>query len=367
MAVKRTMTPEDFLKKWSLSSPVYEGLSADHPGSPLDDLTALLAAERARAREEQREADVAAVLAPAREKDPGLDRDHPEEVHAARVRRAALAATPLADRIVELERERDEARAKAERQLLENQSGQRQLERVASLEREHVRWLTESAEWKARAEKAEAERDEARAEAARLADLHRRCEAYDDQSGPSCVVLRVRAEKAEAERDEARAELRDVLAILEGDGPAMEVLIALAERGTAKKIRSILNATPMESRKEQAQCCKETREQLEEYVQIVDSTLEALGPMNQQDRKEQWDCDATTALRVKALKERHDSLRKKLTAAVDALLEQAGDTPGPNTKRCWCNEPDCHCRNRTWCIQARAVMAQVTKTQEGWE
>lgn len=181
----------------------------------------LLDAERAKAREEQREACALAV----ERHDPELD------LVAFQVRSTLLTATPLADRIAVLEkdralsvqlcdvlgrevgktgesegavqvaeriiRERDEARAKcaeweekakawmASPEAAAQMSGYRELaDRIAELERE---------------------RDEARAEAVRLAELHPRCEAYDDQPGPSCVEWKARALKAE----EALADLRD--------------------------------------------------------------------------------------------------------------------------------------------------------------
>lgn len=41
----------------------------------------------------------------------------------------------------------------------------------------------------------------------------------------------------------------------------------------------------------------------------------------------------------------------------EALEAQAGDTPGPESRPCWCNEPDAHCRNRSWCLDARRALA----------
>lgn len=83
------MTPNHFLHRHSYGDDEF-----------VRDLNALLDAERAKAREEQREACADSVL--------GYNCGC-----RGAVGRASLTATPLADRIAELERKRDEARALA--------------------------------------------------------------------------------------------------------------------------------------------------------------------------------------------------------------------------------------------------------------
>ncbi len=46
---------------------------------------------------------------------------------------------------------------------------------------------------------------------------------------------------------------------------------------------------------------------------------------------------------------------KRAERLQEALLAEAGDTPGPDSKKCWCNEDDARCRNRAWCVQARTA------------
>lgn len=50
----------------------------------------------------------------------------------------------------------------------------------------------------------------------------------------------------------------------------------------------------------------------------------------------------------------------------EALRAQAGDTPGPESRPCWCNEDDCVCRNRSWCVQARAALASPSPQPTHW-
>ena len=62
------------------------------------------------------------------------------------------------------------------------------------------------------------------------------------------VSIRVRNLQAVLDRvrtrsERAETELREVLSVLEGGGPATETLFALAQRGTAKKIRALLGLT----------------------------------------------------------------------------------------------------------------------------
>lgn len=49
--------------------------------------------------------------------------------------------------------------------------------------------------------------------------------------------------------------------------------------------------------------------------------------------------------------------RAKRDGLLAALLDQAGDTPAPSSRKCWCNEDDCRCRDREWCKTARAAIA----------
>lgn len=123
------MRPEDFLRKWALASPVYEGLPADHPGSPRADLKALLDAER--------EVCAAGIAALVKQRD---------EAHA---------------RAEKAERERDEARAAAKESAASDMDSLQRLKAVEpTLERLRIeRDAAERSrdEWKARAEKAEAE------------------------------------------------------------------------------------------------------------------------------------------------------------------------------------------------------------------
>lgn len=56
-------------------------------------------------------------------------------------------------------------------------------------------------------------------------------------------------------------------------------------------------------------------------------------------------------------KARAEESAAQLERMREALRSQAGDTPGPDSRPCWCNEFDCVCRNRSWCVQARAAIA----------
>lgn len=121
----QTMTREEFVDRWSQGFP---GL-AEEPFEFVRALDALLDAERAQAREEQREAD-ARCLEGLHRTAAGNCNDAFERMRqegrttgdsvgtacgncsrADMVRATPLTATPLADRIAELERERDEVRA----------------------------------------------------------------------------------------------------------------------------------------------------------------------------------------------------------------------------------------------------------------
>lgn len=54
-----------------------------------------------------------------------------------------------------------------------------------------------------------------------------------------------------------------------------------------------------------------------------------------------------------------DLLRAEAARLREALEGLAGDTPGPDSRPCWCHEPDCQCRNRAWCVTARAAIARA--------
>lgn len=78
----------------------------------------------------------------------------------------------------------------------------------------------------------------------------------------------------------------------------------------------------------------------------------------------EWDRANQAESAVSALRGRVEKAEAALAASEgrvlalrEALQAQAGDTPGPESRPCWCNEDDCVCRSRSWCAQARAALA----------
>lgn len=57
------------------------------------------------------------------------------------------------------------------------------------------------------------------------------------------AIAKAEGDEWRARSERAETELREVLSVLEGGGPATETLFALAQRGTAKKIRALLGLT----------------------------------------------------------------------------------------------------------------------------
>ena len=61
-------------------------------------------------------------------------------------------------------------------------------------------------------------------------------------------------------------------------------------------------------------------------------------------------------MRLRARLGKVEALNAELLAA---LKQQSVDTPGPNSRPCWCSNDDCVCRDSSWCVRTRAAIAKA--------
>ena len=193
--------------------------------------------------------------------------------------------------------------------------------------------------------------------------------------------------QAEAERDVAWGNLE-----LANDGHAVEMgelraeverlkteakerqrtlEVSLEERESAFAERNWANERHDEARAEVERLRDTVRKREQEHLEACAEADEARAEVERLRERLQIDpggsdrideledaakCAQFTLQRLRAEVEK---LRTQLRDVAEALKAQAGDTPGPDSRPCWCNEEDCRCRNRPWCVQARAAIAKT--------